>query len=166
MAVNIFTEESMVDCLHYPFKDARAVRGKIENYRQGQERKGEIDVLEAQGNGDKRADDGHHGADRAPADFPFADFRILDMRGKKHISPHPIQRKSGQDDVHAEDYDRHLIFIILSEQASGKGHQAYQHEKQRVDIGEHRVHVFCVNRDKKVMRAPVGEKQGKTEHIT
>src|SRR3989339_1475928 len=56
--------------------------------------------------------------------------------------------------------------VEFSKAAGRKGDQADKHEKQSVDIGQHRVHIFCVDENKEMVRPPVGEKEEKTQNIT
>ena len=83
-----------MDCFHDFFKENSAVSGKVENYRQGKQGESECDAEKTKRNGDQRANDRHQSANRTAADFSFADFRILDVRGIQHISAHPVERKT------------------------------------------------------------------------
>ena len=67
--------------------------------------------------------------------------------------------------MNAENDDGQFISTVLPQNAGGKRNQTDQHKKQSVDVGEHRIHIFRVNGNKKMMRAPIGEKQRETQNI-
>ena len=72
------------------FKQASTVRRKIENNRYGKKGKGSRNAPERKGDSNQGKKNRDQGADRAPADFFFANFRIFYMVGIKYIDSHPI----------------------------------------------------------------------------
>ncbi|KKU89792.1 MAG: hypothetical protein UY20_C0005G0006 [Candidatus Yanofskybacteria bacterium GW2011_GWA1_48_10] len=67
--------------------------------------------------------------------------------------------------MNAEYYYRQFVFTPLAEDAGGERYQTDKHEKEGVDICKHRVQVFSVNGNEKMMRPPVGKEHGKGEDI-
>ena len=83
----------------------------------------------------------------------------------EHVAPHPIKSQANKDNMDTEDYNRQLVVTKSTEDARREGDKADEHEKEGVDVGEHRVHCFCIDRDKEVMRPPIGKEKREGEYI-
>ena len=90
MALDVGAEEKTMKQLQRILEKTGTVRREVKNYRQSKQGKGEFYAEETERNSDERANHRSERAYSAAADFPFAYFRILDMRGIKNISAHPI----------------------------------------------------------------------------
>ncbi len=67
--------------------------------------------------------------------------------------------------MYSKEDDRKFVIAVFSQDTCREGDKAHQHEKDRIDIGEHIVYVFRIYGNEEMVRPPVGKEQGKAENI-
>jgi len=147
------------------FKKLCAVGREIEDNGEGKEKERELDAPET--NSDRAESENHrsHGTDSATADLALGNLWILDVLGVEDIAAHPVESEPEQDDMYSEHNDGNLGIGKTTQDTRRERNKAHKHEKESIDVGKHTVYGLCIDRNEKVMRAPVGKKKCEGKYV-
>ena len=98
-------------------------------------------------------------------DFFFGHLDIFNVFRIKNITAYGKQAKADDDGMNAENNYWKLVIAVYAQKRCGKWNQRDEKEKKRVQVRQMSVNIFGVNRNKKMMRSLISEKQGKTQKI-
>ena len=97
--------------------------------------------------------------------FSRWNLRIFDSVRIQNIIAHPVQGQTDQYYMYAEDRNGELVVAESAEQRCREGQRSNQKKKEGIDVRKSSIHVLGIDRNEKMMRAPVSEKKGKGEDV-